>query len=77
MKKGNQIKKNQFQKKKKKKKKKRDLSDCNNYYGISLINVGLKIISQRFVTNRIDKYALNHIVLLDSTNLDLEIKKNV
>ena len=26
--------------------KKRDLSDCNNYRGISLINVGLKILSK-------------------------------
>jgi len=40
-------------------KKKGDLSECNNYRGISLINVGLKIISKT-VTNRIAKYALEH-----------------
>ena len=39
--------------------KKGDLSDCNNYLGISLINVGLKIIS-KIVTNRIAKYAFEH-----------------
>jgi len=39
--------------------KKGDLSDCNNYCGISLINVGLKIIS-KIVTNRIAKYAKEH-----------------
>jgi len=39
--------------------KKGDLSDCNNYRGISLINVGLKIIS-KIVTERISKYALSH-----------------
>ncbi len=39
--------------------KKGDLSDCNNYRGISLINVGLKIIS-KIVTDRISKYALSH-----------------
>jgi len=33
--------------------------DCNNYRGISLINVGLKIIS-KIVTIRIAKYALEH-----------------
>ncbi|OUM56423.1 hypothetical protein PIROE2DRAFT_28336, partial [Piromyces sp. E2] len=32
--------------------KKGDLSDCNNYRGISLINVGLKILS-KVVTERI------------------------
>jgi hypothetical protein len=41
------------------KKKKGDLSGCNNYRGISLINVGLKIIL-KIVTNRFDKYALDH-----------------
>ncbi len=39
--------------------KKGDLSDCNNYRGISLINVGLKIIS-KIVTERITKYAFDH-----------------
>ena len=39
--------------------KKGDLSDCNNYRGISLINVGLKILS-KIVTNRISEYALSH-----------------
>lgn len=39
--------------------KKGDLSDCNNYRGISLINVGLKIIS-KIVTDRISNYALAH-----------------
>jgi len=37
----------------------KDLTDCNNYRDISLINVGLKIIS-KIVTNRIAKYALEH-----------------
>ena len=41
-------------------KKKGDLSDCNNYRGISLINVGLKIISKIVTTNRVAKYALDH-----------------
>jgi hypothetical protein len=44
---------------KKKKKKKGDISDCNNYRGISLINVGLKIIS-KIISNRIAKYAPEH-----------------
>ena len=39
--------------------KKGDLSDCNNYRGISLINVGLKIIS-KIVTTRISEYAFSH-----------------
>ena len=39
--------------------KKGDLSDCNNYRGISLINVSLKINS-KIVTDRISKYALSH-----------------
>jgi len=39
--------------------KKGDLSDCNNYRGISLINVGLKILS-KIVTYRISNYALSH-----------------
>jgi len=39
--------------------KKEDLSDCNNYRGISLINVGLKIIS-KIITDRISNYALSH-----------------
>eukprot|EP00833_Pecoramyces_ruminatium_P001771 jgi/Orpsp1_1/1175803/evm.model.c7180000055260.1 len=39
--------------------KKGDLTDCSNYRGISLINVGLKIIS-KIVTDRISKYALSH-----------------
>jgi len=36
-----------------------DLSDCSNYRGISLINVGLKIIS-KIITDRISTYALTH-----------------
>ena len=40
-------------------KKKGDLSNCNNYRGISLINVGLKILS-KIVTKRISDYALSH-----------------
>ena len=39
--------------------KKGDLSNCNNYRGISLINVGLKIIT-KIITNRISKYAFSH-----------------
>ena len=39
--------------------KKGDLSDCSNYRGISLINVGLKIIS-KIITDRISTYALSH-----------------
>ena len=39
--------------------KKGDLSNCNNYRGISLINVGIKIIS-KILTERISKYAFNH-----------------
>jgi len=39
--------------------KKGDLTDCNNYRGISLINVWLKIIS-KIVTDRITNYALSH-----------------
>jgi len=39
--------------------KKGDLSDCNNYRGISLINVGLKIIT-KVITERISKYAFSH-----------------
>ena len=39
--------------------KKGDLTDCNNYRGISLINVGLKILC-KIVTNRISNYALSH-----------------
>jgi len=39
--------------------KKGDLSDCSNYRSISLINVGLKIIS-KIITDRISTYALTH-----------------
>jgi len=39
--------------------KKGDLSNCNNYRGISLINVGLKILTKT-VTDRISKYAFKH-----------------
>jgi len=49
-----------FQKKKKKKKKKKkgdDLSDGDNYRGISLINNGIKLIS-KIVSKRISEYGL-------------------
>jgi len=36
-----------------------DLSNCNNYRDISLINVGLKILT-KIVTDRISKYAFKH-----------------
>jgi len=36
-----------------------NLSNCNNYRGISLINVGLKIPT-KIVTDRISKYAFEH-----------------
>jgi len=39
--------------------KKGDLSDCNNYRGISFINVGLKNLS-KIVTKRIKDYAFSH-----------------
>ena len=39
--------------------KKGDLTECNNYRGISLINIGLKILS-KIVTNRVSDYALSH-----------------
>jgi len=39
--------------------KKGDLSNCNNYRGISLIKVGFKILS-KIVTDRISKYAFKH-----------------
>ena len=42
--------------------KKGDLSDCNNYRGISLINVGLKILS-KIVTKRISDYAFSHGII--------------
>jgi len=50
----------QKKKKKKKKKKKSDLSNCNNNYkGISLINVGLKILT-KIITDRISKNDFEH-----------------
>jgi len=39
--------------------KKGDLSNCNNYRGFSLINVGLKILS-KIVPDRISKHAFKH-----------------
>ena len=39
--------------------KKGNLADCNNYRGISLINVGIKILS-KIITNRISKYAFDN-----------------
>ena len=42
--------------------KKGDLSDCNNYRGISLINVGLKILS-KIVTKRISDYAFSNGII--------------
>ena len=39
--------------------KKGDLSNCNNYRSISLINVGFKILT-KIVTDRISKYAFKH-----------------
>ena len=54
--------------------KKGDLTDCNNYHGISLINVGLKILS-KIVTNRMSNYAKNLMVSSDLNNLDLETKE--
>lgn len=39
--------------------KKGDLSDCNNYRGISLINNGIKILS-KIVASRISDYAIKH-----------------
>ena len=34
-------------------------SDCSNYRSISLINIGLKIVS-KIITNRMSSYALTH-----------------
>ena len=42
--------------------KKGDLTDCNNYRGISLINIGLKILS-KIVTDRISRYATTHNII--------------
>jgi len=42
--------------------KKGDLTDCNNYRGISLINIGLKILS-KIVTERISTYAFHHNII--------------
>ena len=39
--------------------KKGDLSDCNNYRGISLINNELKIIVKKIIANRISKYGMD------------------
>jgi hypothetical protein len=39
-----------------------DLSDCNNYLDISLINVGLKILSI-IVTKRILGYTFSHEII--------------
>ncbi|OUM66093.1 hypothetical protein PIROE2DRAFT_6805 [Piromyces sp. E2] len=55
-------------------KKKGDLSDCNNYRGISLINVGLKILS-KVVTERISNEYLRHNPTMSTyvISRDLEI----
>ena len=42
--------------------KKGDLSDCNNYRSISLINVGLKILS-KIVTKRISDYSFSNGII--------------
>jgi len=42
--------------------KKGDLSECNNYRGISLINNGIKIISM-IVASRISNYAIKHNII--------------
>ena len=42
--------------------KKGDLTDCNNYRGISLINVGLKILT-KIVADRISRYAFTHHII--------------
>ena len=42
--------------------KKGDLTDCSNYRGISLINIGLKLLS-KIVTDRISSYAFQHHII--------------
>ena len=53
-----------------------DLSDYDNYWGISLINNGIKLIS-KIVSIKEFQYMDSRIILLDQNNLDSVIKKNV
>ena len=48
-----------------------DLSDCDNYRGISLINNGIKLIS-RIVSKRISEYGLKNNIINNSRISDNE-----